>query len=108
MPRALLFRRLVDLVEGHLLRQPLGRLNRRDRRRQRRLPVVDVPDRADVHVRLGALELCLCHDQYSKRKRVGQQQPPGASRAQRLATDHSGARCDNAHRPSPHRARDRD
>jgi hypothetical protein len=23
--------------------------------------VIDVADRSDVHVRLGALELCLCH-----------------------------------------------
>ena len=33
----------------------------RDRRRQRRLAVVDVPDRADVDVRLRALELLLGH-----------------------------------------------
>src|SRR5262245_23262437 len=33
----------------------------RDRRRQRRLPVVDVPDRPDVHVRLRPVELCLAH-----------------------------------------------
>jgi hypothetical protein len=32
------------------------------RRRQRRLPVVNVANRADVHVRLRALELCLSHD----------------------------------------------
>ena len=57
----LLFRRLVDLVERDLLREPLGRLDRRDRRGQRRLAVIDVADRADVHVRLRPLELCLGH-----------------------------------------------
>src|SRR5215218_6547017 len=57
----LLLRRLVDLVERDLLGEPLGRLNRRDRRGQGRLPMVDVSNRAHVHVRLGALELCLGH-----------------------------------------------
>src|SRR5262245_15142065 len=33
----------------------------RDRTRQRRLPVIDVPDRPDVHVRLRPVELCLGH-----------------------------------------------
>ena len=37
------------------------RLDLHDRRRQRRLAVVDVTDRADVHVRLGADELLLGH-----------------------------------------------
>src|SRR5213596_3730959 len=32
-----------------------------DRRRQRRLAVIDVPDRPDVHVRLAALEFLLRH-----------------------------------------------
>src|SRR4051812_33964177 len=59
----LLLGRLVDLVEGGrlvevrvLVVQDLG-----DRRGQRRLPVVDVPDGADVDVRLGPLELGLGH-----------------------------------------------
>src|SRR3954468_10961440 len=54
-PTRLLLGRLVDLVERRrlvevrvLVVQDLG-----DRRRQRRLPVVDVPDGADVDVRLG-------------------------------------------------------
>jgi len=54
---------LVDLVERRervqvrvLVVQNLG-----DRSRQRRLPVVDVTDGADVDVRLGPLELCLRH-----------------------------------------------
>src|SRR5262249_25673092 len=32
-----------------------------DGRGQRRLAMIDVSDRADVHVRLGTLELCLRH-----------------------------------------------
>jgi hypothetical protein len=59
----LLFRRLVDLIERVVLIevrvlvvQHLG-----DRRGQRRLTVVDVTDGADVHVRLGPLELRLSH-----------------------------------------------
>src|SRR5215469_12845834 len=56
-----LLRRLVDLVERHLLRQPLGRLPCRDRRRQRRLPMVHVTNRPHVHVRLRPLELRLGH-----------------------------------------------
>ena len=56
-----LFRRLVDLVVRHELRAALRRQHLGDRRRQRRLAVVDVTDRADVHVRLVALELLLGH-----------------------------------------------
>jgi hypothetical protein len=56
-----LFRRLVDLVVRQelgaaLLRQHLG-----DRRRQRRLAVVDVPDRPDVQVRFISDEFFFCH-----------------------------------------------
>ena len=46
----------VDLVVGLVLAEILG-----DRRRQRRLAVIDMPDRADVHMRLRALKLCLRH-----------------------------------------------
>src|SRR5215218_4734339 len=60
---SLLLGRLVDLVERRrlvevrvLVVQDLG-----DRRGQRRLPMVDVPDGADVDVRLGPLELGLGH-----------------------------------------------
>jgi hypothetical protein len=63
MPALLLFLRVVDLVEGsegvdlgHLVVQHLG-----DRRGQRGLAVVDVPDGADVDVRLSPLELGLRH-----------------------------------------------
>ena len=57
----LLFRRLVDLVIGREgraagLGQHLG-----DRRRQRRLAMVDVTDRADVAMRLVAREFFLSH-----------------------------------------------
>jgi hypothetical protein len=53
---------LVDLVEGGELRvRPLLCQHLRDRCGQRRLAVVDVTDRADVHVGLGALELLLRH-----------------------------------------------
>src|SRR6478609_7622982 len=60
---SLLLGRLVDLVERRrlvevrvLVVQDLG-----DRRGERRLPMVDVPDGADVDVRLGPLELGLGH-----------------------------------------------
>ena len=62
-PPLLLLRRLVDLIEGHhlhvavLLRQHLG-----DRRRQRRLPMVDVAHRPHVQMRLVPIELLLGHD----------------------------------------------
>src|SRR6202007_168076 len=62
-PALLLFLRVVDLVEGsegvdfgHPVVQHLG-----DRRGQRGLAVVDVPDGADVDVRLSPLELGLRH-----------------------------------------------
>ena len=57
----LLFRRLVDLVVGREGRPARLRQNLRDRRRQRRLAVIHVPDRADVAVRLGTGELFLGH-----------------------------------------------
>ena len=59
---ALRLRRLRDLVVGDVLGAValVGR-HLRERRRQRRLAVVDVADRADVHMRLVPLELCLCH-----------------------------------------------
>jgi hypothetical protein len=57
----LFFGRRVDLVVGLGLATELGRQHRRDRRRQRRLAVIHVPDRAHVHVRLGAFEFAFCH-----------------------------------------------
>jgi hypothetical protein len=52
----LFFRRCVDLVVGLEVTEILG-----DRSRQRCLAVVNVTNRADVYVRLVALELTLCH-----------------------------------------------
>src|SRR3954454_16076764 len=57
----LLLRSVVDLVErAGLAAVRLGE-DLRDRRGQRRLAMVDVTDGPDVHVRLAALELLLCH-----------------------------------------------
>ena len=62
MPARLLFRRLVDLIErGEVHVRVLVGEHLGDRRRQRRLAVVDVTDRPDVQVRLVALELLLGH-----------------------------------------------
>ena len=57
----LLFRRVVDLVVGLELRLPQHLADLRDRRRQRRLPVVDVPHRPHVHMRLVPLKFLLRH-----------------------------------------------
>ena len=60
---SLLFGSLVDLIEREALVE--GRVlivqHLRDGRRQRGLTVVDVTDGADIHVRLGPLELRLRH-----------------------------------------------
>ena len=57
-----LFGRVVDLVVRPVLHLRVRRgQDLRDRRRQRRLPVVHVPDRPDVHVRLRPVELLLRH-----------------------------------------------
>ncbi len=53
--------RVVDRIEGAVLRRALQREVLGDRRGQARLAVVDVADRADVHVRLVSLELLLGH-----------------------------------------------
>src|SRR5262249_40151403 len=60
-PTRALLGRVVDLVERLELRTPTEPEHFRDRRRQRRLPVVDVPDRPHIHVRLGALKPLLGH-----------------------------------------------
>ena len=57
----LLFRRVVDLVVRLRRRQTLLRQNQRDRRRQRRLPVIHVPNRPNVHVRLRPIKLLFGH-----------------------------------------------
>src|SRR5690606_33333494 len=61
----LLLRRRVDRVVGLELAAETLRAHLRQRRRQRRLAVVHVADRAHVHVGLGALELTLCHGRIS-------------------------------------------
>jgi hypothetical protein len=53
---------LRDVLVADHLRQTLFRLDLHDRRRQRRLAVIDVSDRSHVHVRLGALEFLFRHD----------------------------------------------
>ena len=63
-PLALLGR-VVDGVEGAVLGGALEGEVLGDGRGQARLAVVDVPDRADVHVGLGALELLLGHSRSS-------------------------------------------
>src|ERR1700691_6425850 len=55
------FGRLVDLVVGRVYRPALLRQYLRDRRRQRRLPVIDVPDRPHIAMRLRPLKLRLRH-----------------------------------------------
>jgi hypothetical protein len=57
-PRALL-RGVVDLVVRLRLTTKLLRLNHRQRRRQRRLTMVHVTDRAYIYMRLRAFELLL-------------------------------------------------
>src|SRR5438876_1208360 len=60
-PPRLLLRRVVDLPEPVRLRHADPRQRVRDRRRQRRLPVVHFPDRPHVAVRLRPLKLWPAH-----------------------------------------------
>ena len=60
-PALLLLGSVVDLLEALRLGAALGGERLGDRGRQRRLAVVDMTDRADVHMRLIALELLLGH-----------------------------------------------
>jgi hypothetical protein len=57
----LLFRRRVDLVVGLRHTAKFLRQNGRDRRRQRRLSVINVPNRPHIHVRLRAFKFSLGH-----------------------------------------------
>jgi len=61
MPRSFFFRRLVDLVEGHVRRPPLLGQMLGDGRGQGRLAMIDMTNRPYVHVRLLALKLLLGH-----------------------------------------------
>src|SRR5262249_25416805 len=75
---------LVDLIEGHELSETLRRLGLRDRRGQRGLAVIDMPDGPHVHVGLLALELRLRHGNPSSVAVVRPDQPAcdaSASRA---------------------------
>ena len=90
----LLFRRLVDLVVGREgraagLGQHLG-----DRRRQRRLAMVDVTDRADVAVRLVAIEFFLGHGglrwSLNSSFQLVRRTSPGLPRRPRAAPPRSG------------------
>src|SRR5436190_335346 len=67
---------VVDLLEALDAgrRGPLLRKHLRDRRGQRRLAMVDVTDRADVEMRLGALKLLLGHASPSLLLRVARGQ----------------------------------
>jgi hypothetical protein len=59
-PACPLFRRLVDLIERHKLHlRVVLPQHPRDRCRQGRLPMIHVPDRPDVHVRLRTVEFFL-------------------------------------------------
>src|SRR3954467_2637511 len=55
------FRRRIDLVVVLRLTPVLLRQDVRHRRRQRRLAVIHVTNRPNVHVRLGSLEFAFCH-----------------------------------------------
>ena len=57
----LLFGRIVDIVELHRLIAELARAVLGDCGAERRLSMVDVTDRTDVHMRFGALELLFGH-----------------------------------------------
>src|SRR6186713_3247613 len=63
-PTRTLFRCLVDLIVGHVLRSARAREHLRDRCRQRRLAVIHVTDRTHVHVRLIAIEFLPGHSIY--------------------------------------------
>ena len=60
-PSLLLLRSFVDLIVRQILRQLLLRQHLRDRGGQRRLPVIHMPDRSDVYVRLRPLKFALRH-----------------------------------------------
>ena len=61
VPPPLRLRRLRHLVIRHELRPPLVRRHLRQGRRQRRLPVIDVPDRPHVHVRFRTIKFLFRH-----------------------------------------------
>ena len=56
-----LFRRIVDLIIGAKFRLAHHLRHFRDRRRQGRLPMIDVPHRPYVQMRLAPVKFCLRH-----------------------------------------------
>src|SRR5450759_999367 len=60
-PARLLFRRIVDRIKRPEIRPALHRQDLRDRRRQRRLAVVNMPNRPHVHMGLRAFKYCFRH-----------------------------------------------
>jgi hypothetical protein len=52
----------------------------RDRRRQGRLAVIDMPDRPDIDVRLAAVKFLFCHRELYLEKRLSQRASPGKDR----------------------------
>src|SRR5579884_967790 len=62
IPPPLRRRRLRHLVVRHIRRPPLRRRYLRNRRRQRRLPMIHMPNRPHIHMRLRPLKLDLPHD----------------------------------------------
>src|SRR5213594_500515 len=61
-PSRFLFRRIIDRIKRPVLHLRIVlRQHLRDHRRQRRLPVIDMPDRSHVHVRLRSLVLLFRH-----------------------------------------------
>ena len=61
-PARLLFRRLIDLVVTLRFATKFLRQHHRHRRRQRRLAMIHVTNRPNVHMRLRPLKFALCHD----------------------------------------------
>ncbi|CAB4766737.1 unannotated protein [freshwater metagenome] len=59
---SLLLRRLINLIKRSELRQPLIRQRLRNRSRQRRLTMINMTHRPNIHMGLRTLELCLAHD----------------------------------------------
>src|SRR5690606_15825640 len=95
----LLLRRTVDRVIRAELAAEALRPNLGQRRRQRRLAVVNVTDRAHVHVGLGALELSFGHGCVSRNwiRWIGGAAPPPARDARKWCS-----RMESNHRPPPY------
>ena len=65
-PARFLLRRIVNVIKRlDLATKPLGQ-HLGDRRRQRRLAMIHMAYRADIHMRLRPLEFFLCHLEYPR------------------------------------------